>query len=128
MSTLKTNTLSNVAGTASTAIENAIHGSAKAWVNFDGQNTPTIRASFNVSSITDDGIGYYTVNFTTAMPDTNYTTLISARRVGSASGYVGHLRSVFDGGAYTSSGPSLVFQSVGSGKEDPDIATVAVFR
>jgi hypothetical protein len=72
MSTLRTNTLSNVAGTASTAIENAINGSAKAWVNFNGTGTVAIRAQYNVSSITDNGTGDYTVNFTTAMTDANY--------------------------------------------------------
>jgi hypothetical protein len=46
---------------------------AKAWVNFNGTGTVAIRASYNVSSITDNGTGKYTVNFTTAMPDTNYT-------------------------------------------------------
>jgi hypothetical protein len=75
MSTLKTNTLSNVAGTASTAIENAINGSAKAWVNFNGTGTVAIRRSFNVSSITDIGSGDYIVNFATAMPDTTYAAL-----------------------------------------------------
>jgi hypothetical protein len=45
---------------------------ARAWVNFNGQGTVAIRASGNVSSITDLGIGSYRVNFTTAMPDTNY--------------------------------------------------------
>jgi hypothetical protein len=75
MSTLKTNTLSNVAGTASTAIENAINGSAKAWVNFNGTGTVAIRQSFNVSSITDIGSGDYIVNFATAMPDTTYAAL-----------------------------------------------------
>lgn len=44
----------------------------KAWVNFNGTGTVAIRASYNVSSITDNGIGDYTVNFTTAMPDANY--------------------------------------------------------
>jgi hypothetical protein len=44
----------------------------RAWVNFDGTGTPAIRASGNVSSITDNGTGDYTVNFTTAMPDANY--------------------------------------------------------
>ena len=44
-----------------------------AWVNFNGTGTVAIRASYNVSSITDNGTGKYTVNFTTAMPDTNYT-------------------------------------------------------
>jgi hypothetical protein len=52
-----------------------INGSAKAWVNFNGTGTVAIRAAFNVSSITDNGTGQYTVNFTVAMPDTNYATV-----------------------------------------------------
>jgi len=44
----------------------------RAWVNFNGTNTVAIRASFNVSSITDNGTGDYTVNFTTALADANY--------------------------------------------------------
>jgi len=48
---------------------------AKAWVNFDGTGTVRIRAAFNVSSITDTGVGAYTVNFTTAMPDANYSSV-----------------------------------------------------
>jgi ApbE superfamily uncharacterized protein (UPF0280 family) len=75
MSTLKTNTLSNVAGTASTAIENAINGSAKAWVNFNGTGTVAIRASYNVSSITDGGTGTYTVNYTNALANVNYCAI-----------------------------------------------------
>lgn len=45
---------------------------ARAWVNFNGTGTVAIRASGNVSSITDNGVGYYTVNFTTAMVDSSY--------------------------------------------------------
>ena len=45
----------------------------RAWVNFNGTGTVAIRASGNVSSITDNGTGNYTVNFTTAMPDANYS-------------------------------------------------------
>lgn len=44
----------------------------RAWVNFNGTGTVAIRASGNVSSITDNGSGDYTVNFTSAMPDANY--------------------------------------------------------
>ena len=47
-------------------------GLAKAWVNFNGTGTVAIRSSYNVSSITDNGVGDYTVNFTTAMADANY--------------------------------------------------------
>ena len=45
----------------------------RAWVNFNGTGTVAIRASGNVSSITDNGVGDYTINFTTAMPDANYS-------------------------------------------------------
>ena len=44
----------------------------RAWVNFNGTGTVAIRAAGNVASITDNGTGDYTVNFTTAMPDANY--------------------------------------------------------
>jgi len=44
----------------------------RAWVNFNGTGTVAIRASGNVTSITDNGTGDYTVNFTTAMPDINF--------------------------------------------------------
>jgi len=62
-------------GTNTTSSTNAIKGSAKAWVNFDGTTASpsTIRASYNVSSITKNGTGDYTVNFTTALADTNYS-------------------------------------------------------
>lgn len=49
---------------------------AKAWVNFNGTGTPAIRSSYNVSSITKNGTGDYTVNFATAMTDANYSYAI----------------------------------------------------
>ena len=55
------------------ATQNGMTGIAKAWVNFNGTGTVAINGSFNVSSITDNGTGDYTVNFTTAMPNANYT-------------------------------------------------------
>lgn len=78
MSTVRTNTLSNAAGSASVPVDTVISGSAKAWVNFNGTGTVAIRAAFNVSSITDNGTGDYTVNFTTAMTDANYSISGSA--------------------------------------------------
>lgn len=47
----------------------------RAWVNFNGTGTVAIRASGNVSSVTDSGVGLYTVNFTTAMQDVNYSAV-----------------------------------------------------
>jgi len=74
--TLVITTLSD--GTNSTSATNCIQGSAKAWVNFDGTGTPAIRASYNVSSITDNGTGDYTVNFTNAFADANYSMTSSS--------------------------------------------------
>jgi len=64
MSTLKTNTIKNT--------DDVEMYLAKAWVNFNGTGTVAIRAAGNVSSITDNGTGTYTVNFTTSMPDINF--------------------------------------------------------
>lgn len=50
----------------------------RAWVNFNGTGTVAIRASGNVSSITDNGVGAYTISFTTAMPDTNYAVCLGS--------------------------------------------------
>ena len=54
----------------------AVAYGCRAWVNFDGTGTPAIRGSGNVSSITDNGVGDYTVNFTTALADTNYCAVV----------------------------------------------------
>lgn len=53
-------------------------GVCQAWVNFNGTGTVAIRASYNVSSITDNGTGDYTLNFATALVDTNYAPIISS--------------------------------------------------
>ena len=74
----------------------------KAWVNFDGTTntggTCTIRASGNVTSVTDHSTGSYTINFTTAMPDANYSGSVTAGDItnGRQSGW-----------EYISSGPAL---------------------
>jgi hypothetical protein len=78
MSTLVAQTISN--GTVSTSSENVIQGSAKAWVNFSGVQTPVIRASYNVSSITYTATALFTVNFTNAFADNNYSVVGMAQR------------------------------------------------
>jgi hypothetical protein len=85
MSTAKFDTLQNVAGTKSVPVSTVVDGSAKAWVNFNGTGTVAIRASFNVSSITDNGTGNYTVNFTTALTDANFATTGTAHDVSNTS-------------------------------------------
>jgi len=55
----------------------AVAYGCRAWVNFNGTGTVAIRGSGNVSSITDNGTGDYTVNYTVAMPDVNYCSLVT---------------------------------------------------
>jgi len=81
--TLVANTINTDTGLFST--NNAYNGIAKAWVNFAG-STGTINSSFNVSSITRNNTGYYTVNFTTAMPNANYSVSASSSTNGSTVG------------------------------------------
>lgn len=86
MSTIKTDNLQNAAGTLSVPVGTVVNGSAKAWVNFNGTGTVAIRAAFNVSSITDNGTGQYTLNFTTALSDANYAPVISVSTLNHGTG------------------------------------------
>ena len=72
----------------------------RAWVNFNGTGTVAIRASGNVSSITDNGVGLYTINFATAMPDANYSvTGITSGYTAGASGRILLINGSDGGGA-----------------------------
>ena len=121
-------------GTNSTSATNCIQGSARAWVNFNGTGTVAIRASGNVSSITDNGTGDYTVNFTTAMPDANYSTsmLTVNRSSGSATNQSSGLYSTTDTTAhtYTASAVRISTNKLGSttGFNDADTILLSVFR
>jgi hypothetical protein len=64
----------------STASGSAPSYSARAWVNFNGTGTPAIRASGNVSSITDVSTGRYKVNFATNMPDVDYAVTVASQQ------------------------------------------------
>ena len=88
MSTLRVNTLQNASGTG----QPDMVGAAKAWVNFNGTGVVAIRASFNVSSITDNGTGDYTVNFTTALANANYSAVVSVSESASNSVTIAYLR------------------------------------
>ncbi|MFN7322991.1 MAG: hypothetical protein ACK5SP_01835 [bacterium] len=77
MSTLRVSTIQDTAGSNSSTPAAIANGIAKAWVNFNGTGTVAIRAQYNVSSITDNGTGDYTVNLTSALADTNYCATVS---------------------------------------------------
>ena len=71
MSTLKVGTIQNASGVEVYT--------AKAWVNFNGTGTVAIRASGNVTSITDNGVGDYSINLTTAIADNLYAVNVTCR-------------------------------------------------
>ena len=82
MSTVKAANLQNT-GSGAPVFKNSsgteIGQLAKAWVNFNGTGTVAFRDDFNFSSITDLGVGYYSLNFTTSMSNANYCTVIGTR-------------------------------------------------
>ena len=80
MSKIKCTTLANASDSKSVPVDTVVQGSAKAWVNFNGTGTVAINAAFNVSSITDNGVGDYTLNFINALPSANYATVGMPRR------------------------------------------------
>lgn len=103
----------------------------RAWVNFNGTGTVAIRASFNVTSITDNGTGNYTVNFSNAMPDTNYAVIGSAGVGGFNGVYLTTQNSDVDRGTNTTSS-TQIRTSVGGnssgGVYDSSFVQVAIFR
>jgi hypothetical protein len=94
----------------------------RAWVNFNGTGTVAIRASGNVSSITDLGVGIYQVNFTSSLTDANYSAVVTPTRDGTATGC---LFSVIDG---TSSLFKIVTRATSETNVDCGVVSVSVFR
>jgi hypothetical protein len=103
----------------------AVAYGCRAWCNFNGTGTVAIRASGNVSSITDNGTGEYTVNFTTAMPDANYAFTLGASFPisGGNATYIAQDSSV----ALTTSSLRIATVSVGAVFDSGNVC-VAIFR
>jgi hypothetical protein len=101
----------------------------RAWVNFNGTGTVAIRASFNVTSITDNGVGDYTINFTTAMPDANYSVVATTTGSDTGSGSPRTAAANAARNATTGSFLFLVFAVDSTNTfQDPVVAGVAIFR
>tara|TARA_R100000734_G_scaffold680_7_gene860 strand:+ start:317 stop:715 length:399 start_codon:yes stop_codon:yes gene_type:complete len=75
MSTLKVNNIQNTSGGSSSTPEQIEQGRAKAWLNFNGTGTAAINDDFNISSITDNGTGDFTINFSNALSNANYAVV-----------------------------------------------------
>jgi hypothetical protein len=97
---------------------------ARAWVNFNGTGTVAIRASGNVSSITDRGTGLYTINFTSALTDANYCGVASAT-IGGASN---SNRDAAVGPIDTSSAYCNSWVADSGGAADVDVICASIFR
>jgi hypothetical protein len=128
-------TTADIANAAITAakLDGAQSGSApiyaaRAWVNFQGTGTVTIRASGNVSSITDNGTGDYTINFTNAMVDANYCLAGMADSYATGQSYSGCVM-INKGSTYSTSAVRVIY---GFGNNSPIYDTekicVTVFR
>jgi hypothetical protein len=101
----------------------------RAWVNFNGTGTVAIRASGNVSSITDNGTGDYTVNFTTAMPDANYS-VVGTTAIGSG-GSATNITSVGPRSGIASpllTTSARVITGVNGGASDSEFVSIGIFR
>jgi uncharacterized protein (AIM24 family) len=105
----------------------AVAYGCRAWVNFNGTGTVAIRASGNVSSITDNGTGNYTVNFTTTMVDANYSAVITPCRnvAGDTNMQAGVLGQT---GFATGSVRLQTLVASSSANEDAFAVSVAIFR
>ncbi len=121
---LTISTLNDSSGVLAT--QNGMSGIAKAWVNFNGTGTVAIRGSFNVSSITDNGTGDYTVNFTTAMPNANFSTVATAAGSETLSGTSG-ANIIAVAGTRTTSSYKILITSIAGVNFDPPTANSAVF-
>jgi hypothetical protein len=112
----------------------AVAYGCRAWVNFNGSGTIAIRASGNVSSITDNGTGNYTVNFTTALPDANYSKNVNTGRDSGAVNGAWTAALVDMSGTGTTTDPTtggfrfFVIHPPNQIAQDPTYCNVAVFR
>jgi hypothetical protein len=105
----------------------------RAWVNFNGTGTVAIRASGNVSSITDNGVGDYTINFATAMPDANYSSVLSTVQPagGTTSTRVALVHGTEANGATTKTATALriaIGGTTANSLQDSAEINVAIFR
>jgi len=95
----------------------------RAWVNFNGTGTVAIRASGNVSSITDNGVGYYSVNLTTAMPDANYAAQITTGDFDNTAG-----QNLYGYTRWLTASIAIIHTTVAGTLTDADYVGVSIFR
>lgn len=97
----------------------------RSWVNFNG-TTGQARAAYNVSAVTRNGVGDYTINFTTAMPDGNYCACVNSGNA--AGGSTGGWTTAYSVGTSTASSLRVSGYSIAGAFQDQDQVMVAIFR
>lgn len=127
MSIAKFDTLQNAAGSKSVPVATVVDGSAKAWVNFGGTGTVTIRSSFNVSSVTDNGVGDYTVVFANTLTDSNIAVTGMGRR-STAGTNIAQLELAASSGSYGNWGFQLKIYDNAGALVDAESVMCAAFR
>jgi hypothetical protein len=122
-----------VTGNASGLSSPASNGLAKAWVNFNGAGTytlgtptaATIRSSHNVSTITKNANGDFTVNFSSAFPNANYAVMVTAQ--GPANNALSAIRAGAAATMVTTTSVRVSFLDTSAGPENPNTASVVIF-
>jgi hypothetical protein len=100
----------------------------RAWVNFNGTGTIAIRGSGNVSSITDNGVGMYVVNFTTSMPDANYCATVGVQARAGNNDNSNYLFNSISGASVSTVAPTASAYAILCNQYDPAYVMSTVFR
>ena len=136
MSEIRANTVSDAAGTGPVTLTGQY--AAKAWVNFNGTGTVAIRESGSVASITDNGTGDYTLNYTSALADANYAYAVEMGISGASD--VSVQKSSLDMDPYPGGSPTYTMSTTQirlqgkyvnastSGAADSEVVTVMIIR
>jgi hypothetical protein len=122
MGAFKVTTIQDTAGANSSTTSQIYSGIVRAWVNFNGTGTVAIRADYQVDSITDNGTGNYTVNWTPgALPNSNYAVS------GLPSGGTERMITIQTLTNYTTSVCQIVVRGGGGSANDVDMVSMAAF-
>ena len=133
MSTLNVANIQSLTTSSAPKVKNSagteIGQYCNAFINFNGSGTVSIRDSFNVTSLTDNGTGNYSITYTNAMPDVNYSAVLSWNIQSVNNRSCGH-----DSSNYLTTGMRVTIEDVnssygvGSSRADCNRICIAVFR
>ena len=127
MSTLKVTNIQDTAGGNSSTSSQIYDGRAKAWCNADLTGAGSIRSSYNVNSLTDDGTGRWRFNFSTAMADTNYVAIGIQKPNADVVSMTGIHPNGGSNGIYSTTSVQFVYANSAGSLNDPLIGCMVVY-